>query len=173
MTTQTQIPQKAISFREIVADIIAPSLKERRNLLERERDTDALTGLANRAAYLKATASIEGDENISFIVFDLNNFGRVNKEISHSFGDELLTIIAGELARAARYNRARAFRLGGDEFVVLAPEKRAGFLRDQIERRVGCFDFDSFKVSISGEIGATFAEADSRLQKRKQERKAL
>lgn len=160
------------SIRERIAFIIAPELSEKRNLLERALDTDALTGLANRAAFQKARPSAESDPNIAFIVFDCNNFGRVNKELSFSFGDETLTIIAGQIKRAAKAMRGRAFRVGGDEFVVLVERSRALFLRDAIEKRVGTFDFETFKVSVSGFVGTTFDEADGGLQKRKAERKA-
>lgn len=160
------------SFREQIAEFIAPEIKERRNLLERASLTDALTNLPNRAAFNKAKNRAEIDPNISFIVFDLNNFGKVNKEVSFSFGDEILSVIAGEIARAAKANRARAFRLGGDEFVVLADKKRARFLRDAIERKVLPVNLKTFVVSISGTTGATFEEADALLQARKAARKA-
>lgn len=160
------------SIRERVGEFIAGrQYREKRNLLERELMLDRRTGLANRAAFDKARASAEADDDAFFIVFDCNNFGLVNKTLGHAYGDEVLYVIASEIKRAAKANRARAFRFGGDEFVVLCDRRRAEYLRDEIERRVGEFDFDTFKVSISGCIARTFEKADQFLQTRKAKRK--
>lgn len=160
------------AIRETFAELIAPSLRERRNLLMRELGLDVRTGLANRQAFDKAQPSAESDANTAFIVFDCNNFGLVNKTLGFAFGDEILYVIASEILRAAKANKARAFRLGGDEFVVLCDWKRATVLRDAIEKRVGEFDYDTFKVSVSGAIGRNLVAADSFLQARKAKRKA-
>lgn len=160
-----------VTVGERFAEFLFPKIRERRNVLERAADTDELTGLSSRAAFQKAKATAERDANIAFIVFDCNNFGRINKEMSFSFGDEILTVIADNIKRAAKAMRGRAFRVGGDEFVVLCEKSKAVFLRDAIERKVGTFDFDNFKVSISGFSGATFETADAGLQKRKAEAK--
>ncbi len=162
----------ATSIRESFAELIAPSLRERRNLLERELNLDPRTGLSNRKAFDKAQVAAESDAKTAFIVFDCNNFGLVNKTLGFAFGDEILYVIASEIGRAAKANKARAFRLGGDEFVVLCDWKRSEALRDAIEKRVGVFDYDTFKVSISGAIGRSLTAADAHLQARKAKRKA-
>ncbi len=162
---------QTFSIGERLAEVIFPSVRERRNSLEREANVDKLTELANRAAFDKAQTAATADPDIFFIAFDCNNFGLVNKKFGHSRGDEILKAIASEIGRAATANRARAFRFGGDEFVVLVESHRAEYLRDAIERRVGEFDFGSFTVSISGEVAGSLEAADALLQARKTAKK--
>ena len=88
--------------------------------------TDALTGLANRAALeqsleraLAPTAS--GDSPLPFAVLflDLDGFKAVNDTLGHMAGDELLQQVARRLKKAIRADD-EVFRVSGDEFVVLA-----------------------------------------------------
>jgi diguanylate cyclase (GGDEF)-like protein len=163
-----------ISIREQVAATIAPWTVERRNQLERLAFTDMLTGLANRAAFDKAENSAERDAGISFIFFDANNFGKINKECGHKEGDRVLKFYADVIKEVTKNFKARAFRYGsGDEFVILCGKKFAEKIRDAVEKRCVPVSYENFSVSISGEIGATMAEADTLLQSRKRARKLL
>jgi diguanylate cyclase (GGDEF)-like protein len=159
------------SIRERIAEAFAPSLKERRNLLEREANTDALTGLANRAAFDKAKGRARRD-GAAFIVFDMNNFGRVNKLHGFAVGDASLKYYSYVIANVAANFKARAFRLGGDEFVIICTARFAFQIRDSVERRAAPQWFEGFTVSISGEVGHSVEDADSRLQARKAARKS-
>jgi len=161
-----------LSLTEKLAESLFPAVRERRRDLERALNVDRLTGMNNRAAFEKARPSAEADPDIWFLVLDCNHFGLVNKILGHAFGDEILCVMAAEIARAASAFGSRSFRYGGDEFIVLANRRFIETLRDKIEQRVGEFEFDGFTVSISGTTGATFAEADALLQKRKAERKS-
>jgi diguanylate cyclase (GGDEF)-like protein len=157
--------------REKISNIIFPEGIERRNSLERAAMTDRLTGLANRAAFEKAHAAARRDRQ-SFILFDLNSFGLLNKTSGHAEGDRVLRYYADVIHNVAQKYKCRAFRLGGDEFVVIAPPRFAYAVRDAIESRALARDFGDFCVSISGEVGLTLAEADSKIQSRKKARKA-
>lgn len=156
---------------ERFADLIAPRLRERRLDAERRADTDELTGLANRAAFNRAEGSATNDPDIVFVIFDANNFGLVNKSCGHQEGDRLLRFYADALGGVARKFKARAFRLGGDEFVILCNKRFAAQIRDCVEQRARPSHYGDFTVSISGEIGGTLAQADSKLQERKRLRK--
>ncbi|EUB96986.1 diguanylate cyclase/phosphodiesterase with MHYT sensor [Rhizobium sp. CF080] len=84
---------------------------------------DALTGLANRAAFNEQLADIAArpvDLTARFAVlsFDLNRFKEVNDVHGHAAGDEVLRAIGGRLAEAAGEGEFIA-RVGGDEFVAL------------------------------------------------------
>lgn len=91
--------------------------------LERERElsrTDALTGLANRRAFVEALerAVARGGRDVTVAYLDVDNFKAVNDRFGHDAGDGLLREVAGGLARAVRDGDVAA-RLGGDEFAVL------------------------------------------------------
>lgn len=155
------------AIRERIGAAIAPSLVEKRNTALRMANTDALTGLSNRAAFDLARPAAEA-EKLSFVVFDLNNFGKVNKLFNHSFGDNLLKTYAAVIYTVAYHYKARAFRLGGDEFVIIVSSKWAGTIRDKVEAKAPVYDFKEFQVSLSGMVGATVEKADgSILQYRK------
>lgn len=156
---------------EHLVDRLAPRLKERRDEFERLANTDELTGLANRRAFELAEKTAVADK-MTFVLFDLNNFGLVNKRVGHAAGDELLKYYADVLANAAFKFKVRAFRLGGDEFAAIAPRRFAEKIRDAVERRALVRDFGNFNVSISGTVGATIQQADEILQARKAARKA-
>ena len=159
-----------INLRERIAGLIAPSLVEKRDLALRQANTDALTGIANRAAFDLALPEAMRDGFI-FILFDCNNFGKVNKDFGHSYGDKILRDYAGLLQTVATNFKARLFRLGGDEFVIIAPARFAELIRDKAERSCPELKLPGYNVSISGSIGRSTEEADSKLQSRKHFRK--
>lgn len=158
------------TFREKIAVFVAPAIERRLNQLQREADTDALTGLANRNAFTKALPQAEKD-NQAFILFDLNNFKLVNKRFLHKAGDELLKRYADVLANVAFKFKCRVFRLGGDEFVIVCHRRFATQIRDAVEYRALPVNFGDFTVSISGVVGTSVEDADLRLQARKIARK--
>lgn len=161
--------------RRLVADAIYPEGRERRDRLEREADTDSLTGLANRRALDRALPAAEAEPLISVVILDLDNFGEFNKRASHERGDEELRRAAQVICEAAGVFGCdeRVFRRGGDEFVVLCRVDHAAPVRDAVERRFGMTRAGDLCVTLTGTIGTTFGEADAKLQQRKRKTKQL
>ncbi|MGB8510061.1 MAG: GGDEF domain-containing protein [Pyrinomonadaceae bacterium] len=160
--------------REVVANFIYPEGVERRDRAERDAETDALTGLANRRALSRALPAAERDPLTSVCLFDANNFGLVNKRCGHEKGDVLLVLVARCIERAAsRYGYGvRVFRSGGDEFLVLCHSRVADELCADAECEFGTHDIcEGVRVSLTGSIGATFREADMGLQSKKEKSK--
>jgi diguanylate cyclase (GGDEF)-like protein/PAS domain S-box-containing protein len=97
--------------------------KEQRERLMYSSTHDALTGLANRAAFEalldKAAATAEAEPFCALFI-DLDRFKQVNDTGGHAAGDALLRDIAKLLAGQVRRSDVVA-RLGGDEFAVLLP----------------------------------------------------
>ncbi|CDZ61231.1 Putative signaling protein with diguanylate cyclase/phosphodiesterase activity [Neorhizobium galegae bv. orientalis] len=84
---------------------------------------DALTGLANRAAFNEQLAEIASrpadlTNRIAVLSLDLNRFKEINDVHGHAAGDEVLRTIGSRLAEAAGEGEFIA-RVGGDEFVAL------------------------------------------------------
>lgn len=162
-------------LRFTLASWICPEIVTERRNLERLANHDALTGLANRRAFeLASKAAFAPGSEMQAILFDANNFGRINKVKGHETGDDYLRAIADALKSAANsFGLAeRVFRLGGDEFVIIAPSRVALQIRDMAEASFGFHTIEDgeshFVVSISGTLGNTLEQADSTLQLRKQ-----
>ena len=87
--------------------------------------TDPLTGLANertvgRVLELElARAGRQGSE-VSFAMFDVDDFRATNQEGGHEAGDDVLRRVAAVLAESVRLVDTVG-RIGGDEFVLVAP----------------------------------------------------
>ncbi|HUD28412.1 MAG TPA: GGDEF domain-containing protein [Novosphingobium sp.] len=116
--------------REIVDRCIhlcAIALDRHRRVVEYERraNTDALTGLANRAAFNAALSDLDCSKPGSWApcLLDLDNLKVVNDTFGHHAGDVLLKQVADRLTIAAFPERA--FRIGGDEFAIIVRTERA------------------------------------------------
>ncbi|HEY7933848.1 MAG TPA: EAL domain-containing protein [Solirubrobacteraceae bacterium] len=99
--------------------------RELNHLLTQARydaDHDDLTGLLSRAAFRACLDELSRNSNPdgvrSLLLFDLNNFGEINKTRGHAAGDALLASVAERINRAASTSKTIA-RLGGDEFALI------------------------------------------------------
>ena len=79
-------------------------------------DTDPLTGLLNRRAFLRHAIGRSGGQVLA--IADIDHFKAVNEALGHDGGDEVLRLIARSL-RAAAPPGALIARIGGEEFAVL------------------------------------------------------
>ena len=81
---------------------------------------DALTGVANRAAFRThlAAALAIGERDLALAFCDLDRFKPVNDTYGHRAGDKVLVEVAARLRSRLRVGDELA-RIGGDEFTVL------------------------------------------------------
>ncbi len=81
---------------------------------------DALTGVANRAAFRThlARALAIGEDHLAVAFCDLDRFKPVNDTYGHRAGDRVLVEVAARLRSRLRMGDELA-RIGGDEFTVL------------------------------------------------------
>lgn len=112
---------------EICVQLCSIAFERHGRVLERERraNVDALTQLANRAAFNLALSHLSCSDPGTWALFvlDLDNLKVVNDSFGHHAGDQLLQAVAGRTATAASPNRT--FRIGGDEFAILVQSPEA------------------------------------------------
>lgn len=106
-----------------VFNTMSAALRASEERLSRLAQSDALTGLANRAMLidrLQQAVVNAGRRRELFVVafIDLDGFKAVNDTLGHECGDQLLQTIAKRLSGCVRASDTVA-RLGGDEFVIL------------------------------------------------------
>ncbi|NYF33502.1 bifunctional diguanylate cyclase/phosphodiesterase [Sphingopyxis sp. JAI108] len=85
-------------------------------------NTDDLTGLPNRRAFLEAAeawAALPGERAVAVAIIDLDNFKPINDVFGHIVGDRLLRQIGARL-ETLRGDTDMVARIGGDEFALLA-----------------------------------------------------
>ena len=102
---------------------MSDEVRERSRAEEQARtlaETDPLTGCLNRRSIGPATDrlvrhSLANGEHVAVLMFDLDNFKRVNDCNGHAVGDAVLRETARRV-KAIAPERALVARLGGDEF---------------------------------------------------------
>jgi diguanylate cyclase (GGDEF)-like protein len=142
--------------------------KNRRNYLRMQHyaQTDELTGIANRHFFTQqANTAIKyckrTDQPVSFIMFDLDYFKRINDTFGHQTGDMALKIAVDAAKSACRKNDIVG-RLGGEEFGVLLPgcaSHLASFIAEKCRKAIEHADFTSSGHEL--DVTASFGIADS------------
>jgi diguanylate cyclase (GGDEF)-like protein len=115
----------ALAAVAVDRDRLASTAAERSEWFERMAHTDPLTGLANERTVGRilelelARAGRQGSE-VSFAMFDVDDFQATNREGGNEAGDAVLRRVAAVLAESVRLVDTVG-RIGGDEFVLVAP----------------------------------------------------
>ncbi|WP_298441164.1 EAL domain-containing protein [uncultured Ferrimonas sp.] len=90
--------------------------------LRRLANNDGLTGLPNRNYFqVHIDNLIEQSKPFCLMLFDLDNFKRVNDSLGHGAGDQLLCHVASRL-KGKLPKQSILHRLGGDEFAIVFEE---------------------------------------------------
>lgn len=121
-------------------------------------NTDTLTSLYNHRGFQEVLAneiSKAKDTNspLSVVMFDVNNISKINRELGHAKGDEVIKTIAEKIKQNIRANDS-AGRYGGDEIAVIMPDtntKDAKYLAEYITYCLSCCfvdDVGPIKVSV-------------------------
>lgn len=112
--------------------------------------TDALTGVANRRAFVDQINILAAnpDRSFSVLMLDLDDFKRLNDLYGHLHGDRVLVRVAHVIARNLRTGDLLA-RYGGEEFAVVLPESTLSGAFEVAERlRAAVQDYTPTSVSI-------------------------
>jgi diguanylate cyclase (GGDEF)-like protein len=93
--------------------------------LEREAQTDSLTGLYNHRYFherlrRELTNASAAHENVAVVMIDIDDFKKVNDVFGHAVGDHVLGELADQLRATVRASDV-VCRIGGEEFAVIVP----------------------------------------------------
>jgi diguanylate cyclase (GGDEF)-like protein len=170
----------AVSMLTLKRLLVRAELHQRENA-----ERDALTGITNRRGFEHALKAIHARaERYALIMFDFDDFKRINDEHGHPVGDAVLVAVAHAAREVVRHGDCLA-RFGGDEFALIAPDAgERGVLR--LVRALG-EAIHGMQLPGVGSVGVTFAwalapddaarpddlvqVADERLLARKRERR--
>ena len=94
---------------------------------------------------------------LSVLMFDVDDFGRINEEYGHLAGDAILAQLGKRLGRRVRREDILA-RTGGGEFALITPEVNKGGgvkLAERVLRIIGetAFGFDDVQIPVTLSIG--------------------
>lgn len=106
---------------------------------------DNLTNLYSHRHFQELLASeiknAEREHNeVSVIIFDVNNISGINKEFGHAKGDEVIKTVAEKVTQNIK-NQGVAGRYGGDEIAVILPKMNtdeAKYLAEYITYTLSC-----------------------------------
>lgn len=117
MSAEALLSSVAIAYRMRVLSRERDEAMAGELLARRLAETDPLTGLLNRRAFLERAIGRDGEQTL--FIADLDHFKRVNDTLGHDGGDEVLRVFARTL-RACVPDDALVARLGGEEFAIVA-----------------------------------------------------
>ena len=134
--------------------------------LRRDADTDALTGLANRAAFDRgletAVQRARADASpLLLALIDLDGFKAVNDTLGHAAGDDVLRKVGAAL-RTLPFAATMVARIGGDEFALLVDDPAVvadPALHDRIEQALLVSGHtDGLTLACSGSVGLAWLD---------------
>jgi diguanylate cyclase (GGDEF)-like protein len=139
-------------------------VRERRQAqLENLARVDALTGLLNRATFMRmfeeeCKKQQRTQRPACVMMCDVDHFKKVNDSYGHPAGDLVLMRMGHLLKSTTRYPVDVPARFGGEEFVVLLPEtdlEAAQIVADRIaaQLRGQVFEMDGQQFSVTLSIG--------------------
>lgn len=137
------------------------------NILKIQVSKDSLTEIYNRQYFMNTLEkeierSTRNNTCLAMVLFDIDDFKKVNDGYGHYIGDQVLTTITKSVSNIIRKYDTFG-RLGGEEFGIILPELREADTIDLCERirhNVEELDFETITVTIS--IGvAMFCKGDN------------
>jgi diguanylate cyclase (GGDEF)-like protein len=158
-------------------------LVEYNNQLERQANTDQLTGLYNRRKamqYLETLVKRAGENNTGFClcICDIDLFKRVNDTYGHDFGDLVLQSVSSVFLDETKKGIFAA-RWGGEEFLLVFPSQngdQAKIILEDIQYKIRntkvkkgeqetgvTMTFGLAEYDFANGIDATIKDADEKL----------
>jgi diguanylate cyclase (GGDEF)-like protein len=156
-----------IQALESVADILATATQNAR-YVDRVRQLayrDGLTGVFNRRYFDsrlvdEITRAARYGGSCSVLMLDLDHFKKINDDLGHLLGDDVLRAVSTVFTRCLRKVDV-VCRYGGEEFTIILPATgggKAAAVAEQIRANVADFQFEGVAQPVTISIGvATFS----------------
>jgi diguanylate cyclase (GGDEF)-like protein len=166
-------------------------IKHQQEILKDIAKTDKLTSLDNRHNFDLVFEELfysqrEDEKDLTILIFDIDDFKKINDKFGHIIGDKVLIEIANIFKNTFR-NSDTLVRWGGDEFVALLPkinQRKAYELTKKLSENISdnktLFSLVNQKITISVGLHLKkdevtkeelFTKADNKLYKAKKEGK--
>jgi len=154
-----------ITFIVVVMDI---ALLHSDKNFEKISTTDALTNIHNRGSIQERVLnaikeSKRHTQELSLILFDIDDFKKINDTMGHGAGDDVLKKIAKETDAILR-DRDSFGRWGGEEFLIVLPQtsqNEALSVAEKVRQLIAGLAFDKgIKVSCSFGVSTSKNEHD-------------
>ena len=121
-------------------------------------NTDNLTLLYNHRGFQEILQNemeraVVNKNQLSVIMMDICNITKINRELGHAKGDEVIKLVAEKIRQNIRENDI-AGRYGGDELAIILPNtsvSQAKYLAEYLTYTLSCFFIDDVgpvKVSV-------------------------
>ncbi|MEI8377193.1 MAG: diguanylate cyclase [bacterium] len=119
-------------------------------------DQDSLTGLKNHRCFqdeLQKQIKIAKtkSQSLSVIIFDINDIARINRELGHARGDEIIKYISQKIKENIRPKDIAA-RYGGDEIAIILPDTdnaEAIYMAEYLCYTATCNPVNDEKINLS------------------------
>ncbi|MBP7211647.1 diguanylate cyclase [bacterium] len=127
---------------------------------------DALTTLCNHRGFQETlskelTNAKSRNSKLSVIMMDINHISKINRELGHAKGDEVIKLLAEKIKQNVR-SEDTAGRYGGDEIAIILPDTdtdEAKYIAEYLTYSLSCCFVDGVgPVKVSVGI-ATYPEA--------------
>lgn len=166
MRTPAEIQAEAgvvLSELSLATQLESEAIEQENKGLQEKATKDALTGIANRAAFDDRLVKLWEETSrkqcpIALVMLDVDHFKKFNDSFGHQTGDAVLKAVGGCLPKMVREVDFVA-RYGGEEFAVILPNAdrmvAAGIcvkLRKAVESLV--VEFEGRKHNVTVSIGA-------------------
>ena len=126
---------------------------------------DSLTGLPNRNVFFSNLQKcVQKKQPAAVLVFDIDDFKKINDSLGHQTGDNLLKQIATRSLKLLSDDE-RLYRLGGDEFAVVMENtndihKVTVFAKRILKELSSPFHIDHHEFVVAGSIGVVLYPDD-------------
>jgi diguanylate cyclase (GGDEF)-like protein len=156
----------ALSARVRALYVVQAELIRKTEHLTQATETDALTGVFNRAGLARrSTELLVNARQRTLLMLDLDKFKPINDVYGHAAGDAMLVEIAARIRQQVRPADVVA-RLGGDEFAILMSEPNEREVMELICQRIlraiaQPLMYEGHPLVVGGSLGVARYPADA------------